>query len=436
MPAPSTFTPKVPARRRRTALLLATAAVVVVAAAGGGVRLWADHHQRAAQRALDAHQLPEARRHLEACLRVRPHSAEAHFLAARAARRDDDLAAATRHLEACDALQGVTPAGALEQALLRAQQFELSRVEADLRSLVESGHPDRTLILEALAKGYMKDDRIPLAIDCLDALLERETTHVPALLLRGRALESLRQTDEAHEDYQRAVELAPDSADARLRLADILAEQGEVRTAVAHYEYLRARPPTRPAAVLGLARCRLDLHELDEAERLLQGLLADEPDDVAAVAEWGRVVVRQGRAAEAESRLRTAVARAAHDRDACLVLHLCLDAQGKTDEAADCLRRLREIEDDQMHIGLLRLRLAQGEGDPIATRCEMGRLMLRNGRETEGVRVLSIAVERDPSCAPAHLTLADYYERKGRPDEAAAHRRAARRGPTAPQGKP
>src|SRR5207248_4440281 len=105
-------------------------------------------------------------------------------------------------------------------------------------------------------------------------------------------------------DCRRVLELAPDDLDGRLTLARVLARTGQAPEAAAHYEWLRARPNPPPGVVLGLARCRLDLHELDEAGRLLDGLLAERPDHVAARVARGRLALRRGREAEAEPDLR------------------------------------------------------------------------------------------------------------------------------------
>ena len=53
--------------------------------------------------------------------------------------------------------------------------------------------------------------------------------------------------------------------------------------------------------------------------------------------------------------------------------------------------------------------------DP-APRCETGTLLLRNGREQEGVRWLISALRNDPLYRPAHKALADHYERLGKRD--------------------
>src|SRR5207244_12120369 len=97
------------------------------------------------------------------------------------------------------------------------------------------------------------------------------------------------------------------SVEARLRYADTLSRLGRTREAVGQYECLRQRPPAPPEAVIGLARCRYDLNDADEARRLLDGLLADHPDQVAALVERGRLALRDGRTGDAERALRRAV---------------------------------------------------------------------------------------------------------------------------------
>jgi predicted Zn-dependent protease len=426
----SVSSPCRPARRRWPWLVLAVLALAGVAA--GGAWLWARHHWQAAREALRHHRLAEADTHLDRCRMVWRRDPEVLFLAARVARRRDDLDRARQLLDACETQPGITPALALERTLLQVQQGQLRNYEADLHSAVKQGNPDAPDILEALAKGYMNAHSPDQTIDALDFLLEQEPDHVPALVLRGRFWENQRRDDEAERDYRRAVELAPDWPAARLYLADCLARLGEVRQAVAHYEYLRARPPVAPGVVLGLARCRHDLHELDEAERLLQGLLAERPDGAAAVAEWGRVLVRRGRAAEAEPRLRDAAARAPHDHDVRLVLTLCLEVQGKSEEAAQSRARLHAIEEDLLRLVVLRARLSQGSPNDVRLRYEIGTILLRTGQETEGLRWLAGVLDIDPVHAATHRILADHYERGGNSEAAAHHRRLGARSSAQP----
>jgi hypothetical protein len=140
------------------------------------------------------------------------------------------------------------------------------------------------------------------------------------------------------------VDLAPDCAEARLGLANSLARLGRAREAVTHYEELQRQQPGDPAVILGLARCRHDLHELAEAWQLLDHLLAEQPGQAAALLERGRLAWRLGRPAAAEKDFRRAAALAPFDREARAALYACLQAEGKTAEARDCLARLQQIE--------------------------------------------------------------------------------------------
>src|SRR3954454_5548314 len=91
-----------PARvaRRRPRVTLALIGFFLVAAALAGS--WYVRHQwRAAQAALAADRLGEARSRLDVCLFVWPRSLEVHLLAARAARLSGDPQTAEAHLNQC-----------------------------------------------------------------------------------------------------------------------------------------------------------------------------------------------------------------------------------------------------------------------------------------------------------------------------------------------
>jgi predicted Zn-dependent protease len=379
----------------------------------------------AAQEAERNHRFEDAERSLETCRRLHVTDAETQRLAARVARRRDDLDEAERRLDTLDAAHGITPEGALERGLVKAQRLEVSEAERrHLNELVQKNHPDSAGILEVLAKVALKQYRFPEALYSLDQLIEKDPGHVPAFVLRGRLWDAERKYDEARQDFEKAVELQPDNATARLYLADTLVKLGETRLAVSHYEYLRARPPVNPSVIVGLARCRHNLHEMEEARTLLDSLLSSDPENNAAVAEWGQVMVRSGRPAEAESRLRAAVRRAPHDRLPRLALYLCLDAQGKTDEAAEEFAKLRQNDDDNARLVVLWSRIATNDPEHLALRVESAVILLRLGRDKEAERWLLSALAQDARYRPAHEVLAAHYARTGRADMASPHRAA------------
>src|SRR5439155_5089317 len=119
-----------------------------------------------------------------------------------AGRRAGDYRQAEQSLEACQRLQGHSDALTLERGLLRAQQGDMTpELEAWLMGTVGPDHPDRPLVLEALARGAILASNWPKAMTCLNELLERRPADYLGRLLRGRVWEELEQEDEALEDY-------------------------------------------------------------------------------------------------------------------------------------------------------------------------------------------------------------------------------------------
>ncbi len=85
----------------------------------------------------------------------------------------------------------------------------------------------------------------------------------------------------------------------------------------------------------GLARCRLQLGELDAAWALLQGIRAEQPGHVGVLTESARVELGRRRPAEAEAllKLSLALARAPTGYEAHALLARSLQEQGRAAEA-------------------------------------------------------------------------------------------------------
>jgi tetratricopeptide (TPR) repeat protein len=378
-----------------------------------GTSLWWLHHYRAAESALKAFRLDKARNHLERCLQVWPYGAETQFLAAQTARRLDELDEAEQRLTEYERRHGPGPAVSLERALLRAQRGEVDHVKASLYALVDKDDPRADLALEALARGHLLNSRSDLAMLALDKLLGRHPDHIPALLLRAGLFDELNKPKDAAHDYKHAVQLDPEAFDPRLRLADLLSSLGQVREAIYHYRWLRQVRPGDARVVVGLCRCLEDQQELAEARRLLDELLASQPDDVPALVERGRIDLHSGNPDAALPLLRRASQLAPHDRDAFWVLHVCLEMLGKEEEDRRCLAEVARIDGDRQRLSNLLGRIQEDPQD-LSLRYEAGLLLLHTGREAEGVRLLSGVLEQDPRHGPARQALAEYYQRQPR----------------------
>jgi Tfp pilus assembly protein PilF len=388
----------------------------------GGRRLWAWQELRAGRTALEADDFDSARAHLATSLRLWPSSAEAHLLAARAARRADDLEDADHHLGEHERLNGPAEPRALEWAMLQAQRGELRVSEQYL--LRVAGHPEdpaTLLVLEALAKAYYHTGQEPAAVKVLDDVLRRQPNHFTAHLLRAEIAARSAHDNDAIPNYDAAVALRPGSFVARLGQAGCLDRLGRLPEALADYELLRSSQPDNVEVLLPLAKLRTDSHELDQADAVLDHLLAVHPNHPGALIERARVALRRGEARRAEEVAAKATELAPHDSDAWRVLMLAQEAQGETEKAKQSRTRKGEIEADNILLMHLNERV-RAAPENLSLRCEMCTVLLRLGRTDEAVRGLEVVLHGDPNNHRAHTLLADYYERTGQADKAALHR--------------
>jgi tetratricopeptide (TPR) repeat protein len=417
-------------RRRHPYLVLLGLFLTVVVTGTATVFFWAQYHLDAAQQALERYAFDEAQRHLDLCLKVRRGSAAVHLLAAQTARRRDACEEAERRLATCIQLGGMTSSAALERMLLSAQQGDLDGVEASLRMHLGVDDPDSVLVLEALAKGYASRFWETQALECLNSLLKRQPRHPLALLMRARLWENrvrkgeMEYAQDALRDYEKALELMP-SFEGELGLAGALYCLGRPWEALLVYERLYALQPTHPEVLLGLARCRYIQHDVDEARRLLDDLLAQHPHQAAALLERGRLALHAGQGVEAEKWLRRAASAAPrYDVEPLRLLCRFLEAAQQTAEARRCREELRSRENQILDVERRILR-ANREPDDVALRYEIAMDLMRLGRQQDAVAALFFVVEQQPQHGPARQALSDYFERVGQSGRAAYYRRAA-----------
>lgn len=385
----------------------------------------AEAHFKAARAAAGRRDFARARQELAKCIALAPDRADARLLAARTARRMGDYAEAEKQLKECQRLKAPVEAVKLERALLRAQRGEVEDVEKYLTTAVKKGHPDRVLILEALARGYLASYRLPDALRTLGLWLGKEPKDAEAFYWRGEVFRQLSRAEKAVADYRLAIELDPQHDRARLRLAEGLLQSGDAEEALKHYQRLQKRRPKDAAVRLGLARCAVEMGKTDEGKKILDRLLADEPRNAAALSERGRVALQEDQAAAAEKWLRQAVALAPADYTANYRLAMCLSLPGKDEEFRKQLARVKRIQEDVERLQtIIRTTLPESPTSP-AVRHEGGMILLRLGRDAEALRWLAAALRLDPRHKPTHRALADYYTRIGKKELAAKHRRLA-----------
>jgi tetratricopeptide (TPR) repeat protein len=392
---------------QRRVLVVGVLLILVVAALYAYPRLrfwdqlWAWYHLRAAQSALERWHNPQAIRHLLACRRVWPDDADVLFLASRAARRAGSYAEAQLLLDQYQQARGLDDAASFEQLLLSAERGVDQFADLCWR-YVEQDHPNTPLLLEALTRGYLRQYRLLEARACLNRWLESEPNNPQALCLEGQFhLDYAQARGAAETSFRRAVEIDPEHEDARIGLAVALLYAKEYSEAAEQLEYLRKRQPENFKVQVELAECWSAQDRVNDATQLVEAVLAQQPEFPPALSLRGRLALKEGNSAEAETWLRQAVAGNPSDHLARYTLVQCLRQNGKQEEADEKWQQVLQMEEDLNRFNEIVTRdLLRRPRDP-ALHCTLGQLLLRGGHREEGLRWLHSALRLDPRYEPA-----------------------------------
>lgn len=334
-----------------------------------GLYCWGSYQSRAAERALERRDFLQAGIHLRKCQLAWPRDPTPWLLAAQTARRQGDFAEAHRQLRVYKEKNGPLPALQLEHQLLRLQQGDLA--EADMFLSFCNDHPaglETPFVLEALVVGQLKalseesllwtaspQRRAAAASDLVRArrsvdlwlrLRPGKADQVQGLTWSGQFHDLASEYPEDVADYRKALELDPDNYAARMYLALTLIPYAP-KEAAAHLERVRQLYPEKPLVHSELAKLRRSLGQLDEAKKILDEILAANPDYVSALIERGNVALDMRQFDDAERWLRRAVTLDPNDPNSHFALSRCLQLTDRAEEAKEHRQRCVAIEAEQ-----------------------------------------------------------------------------------------
>jgi Flp pilus assembly protein TadD len=239
-------------------------------------------------------------------------------------------------------------------------------------------------------------------------------------LLDAQMQDTLRHRDQAQEIAAQLVDDYPKYDKARLYFAGLLFKTNQYEQALPHYHYLRRRLPDDLEPLVNLASALAKLERWQEAQPLFRELQARHADNAQAQLECGRFALLEERAGDAEPMLRRAAELAPFDHEIQLELATCLERLGQADESRRHLARFQQIEADMKLLDAAFKNMIKAPSDP-GPRLEAGRICLRNGQETEGLRWLYGVLDLQPDHPVAHQMLADFYRTSGDPALARHH---------------
>ena len=401
-------------RRRAQLTVLLVAALGWLAWYGGeGVR--ANVAVADARMALARYDFPKARERLQSASRLRPQRPAVWLLGAQVARREGDPVEAKRLLGRYEALVGTsTPEGRLEAALQRAQQGEIESDVYFLLPLVDADDPATEQILEALAVGAVHVYHIDKAGFWLHHLLTRFPKNPIGRLLRAQMDHALGKRERAATMCRELLADFPNNWRARQLLAGLLFRAQQFAEAAAEYEEVRRQRPDDLSPLLGLARCRDRIGQMEDARPLMREMEERFSDNSDALLECGRFALLDNRAGDAERLLRRAVQLTPSDHEVHYQLGLCLERLGRADEARHHHERFKQIEADLLRLDQLLQAVVKTPRDP-AQRREAGLICLRNGQTAEGLRWLRGALEVAPGDKATQDALANHSRNQGNP---------------------
>jgi tetratricopeptide (TPR) repeat protein len=381
-------------------------------------------HLRAAQEAMQRREWSEAHTQVTNCLRFWPDSCAAHYLAARAARRLELFHEASAHLDTCEHLKVCEPRGLqVEQALLRLQLGNFAETEAFLRERVTEDDPDAVEILDVLFLALLRDHRPEEAKRCLDELLRRQPNVFDFLLRYAEMAEGQGWNELAADSYQKAVNIRPDAGSARLSLVHALLLVGRHAEAMKHLEILRAEDSDNPAVLFSLARCLAWEGQRDKAAKMLDGLLANEPNNSLLLAERGWLYLQLDRPDQAEPFLRRARSLGRPDQALLVRLSDCLRLLGKHDESRSLWDEAERLRVDTARSLQLAKQIRDQKPEGADLYHELASIHLRLGNDKEALFYFDRALKKDPKHRPTHESLAQYYTKIRAFAQAAKHRR-------------
>lgn len=238
-----------------------------------------------------------------------------------------------------------------------------------------------------------------LALNPKDPMLRRNLAILD--LDANRPQDALQQAEEA-------VRMAPASAGAHLTLGQAYAATSEEEKAAAEYETAIKLNPQDGEAYFALGQLRMLERRTPQAEEALRRAVQVSPNLGPAYAALAQVLTEEGKTSEARGLLDKAVALNSADWQSQYQLAVLLNRAGETARATELLQKVLKANPDfpqareQLATGLLR------RGDIQGATALAGKMIAADPQSPEGHRIMALALwkQRDYDSSLAECAMA------------------------------
>jgi len=312
----------------------------------------------------------------------------------------------------------------LEQQLQEAQSGYLAGVEQALLAQANTFGPEEELILEALMRGYIYDERLDEAQTLVNEWVKRRPEGWLAWYYRGLTHQAKRLNNKAEADLEHVLELNPEQRDSHIVLGLLYHGEGRYQEAAEHLKWYLGRVPYEADALYALASCQSSLGQMAESRLTLERLLKHHPNHAAGLLLQGKLQMTQDEHEAACASLQRAQSLRPNNVEILQNLITALSQQGRTNEAARYDKRLKELRDITQQLGKLKRKIQQ-EPEDVTLRFQAAQLCLKACWEDESAHWFQTILNLQPNHRATHLALADYFEQHGDSRRAAHHRAKA-----------
>jgi tetratricopeptide (TPR) repeat protein len=413
-------------RRWRFAVALAVFFLAATFGAREGFLLW---HIRSARASLSSGSPDRALDALHKITRLAGENAEVLFLLGRASRRADKLDAVYPYLDR--AVRAGWPEDEVrhQRYLTLVQSGNLDQAGSYLEEVLRKGVDDDLAeeVYEARTKGFLTIYNLKDALLCIDYWLRWRPHARQARMWRAEIWERTSLWGNAIADYRAILEHNSDDFDARLKLADALLWEQDVKGALREYDVCVAMRPGNAAAQLGRVKSLRRTGASSEARSALRTLLEKDltaEQKAEVLFELGEIALLNQDYAQAADFLSRSRAADPANRQVYHPLSQAYARLGKRDLADEAERRGEETTRRVTRLSEI-VKEMVGHPDDPELRYEAGMLFFEEGAPKDGAAWLHTALRCDPNHRKTHAALADYYEKSGDVPSARHHRSMA-----------